>query len=244
MDVKGSESEFPAYSFIEPRYFHIPMERPQDDDHPPHSTFPAQTLLADVYNALIANAALWESSLLVVVYDEHGGFFDRLVPPSAIPPDQFAAEYDFRQFGLRVPAVLVSPWTQRRILSTAFDHTSILKYAIGKWNLGSLTDRVRDANTIAEAITVTSVRRSDLPGPIEIPHALLQAVPTAQPAPVPPQDLNENQRALLGLVNYLESQTPMAVRPTFAAAASLNPGTVARDRVARYLAHKKSPRSG
>ncbi len=86
---------------------------------------------------------LWESSLLVVVYDEHGGFFDHVVPPPAIPPDQFVPEYDFRQYGLRVPAVLVSPWTEERVLSTPFDHTSILKYAIDKWDLRPLTDRVR-----------------------------------------------------------------------------------------------------
>jgi phospholipase C len=242
-DAKGPEPEFPRYSFIEPRYFHIPTERPQDDDHPPHSTFPAQALLADVYNALINNGALWESSLLVVVYDEHGGFFDHVVPPPAIPPDQFVSKYDFRQYGLRVPALLVSPWTEQRVLSTPFDHTSILKYAIDKWDLRPLTDRVLSAISIAEAISVTSNPRRDTPGPIQMPHALMQAAPGAPVSDTPVQELNENQKALLGFSKYLESQTPVAVRATFAAAASPNPAHAARERVAAYLAHKKTVRA-
>jgi phospholipase C len=101
-----------------------------------------EALIARLYNAIRANAALWTSTLLVVVYDEHGGFFDHAPPPEAIPPDNKTSEYAFDQYGIRVPAVLISPLVRSGKLSTRFDHTSILKYARDKWGLADLTARV------------------------------------------------------------------------------------------------------
>jgi len=69
-DAAGPEPKFPSYSFIEPSY----NSPGQNDDHPPHSTMKAQELIAQVYNALRHNQDLWKSTLLVVLYDEHGGF--------------------------------------------------------------------------------------------------------------------------------------------------------------------------
>lgn len=141
-DTKAREDSFPNFVFIEPRYFHLPLlGQPQNDDHPPHATQPAQELLADVYNALRANDDLWNSTLLVVLYDENGGFYDHIVPPAAVPPDAHLTEYGFNQFGVRVPAVLISPWVEKRVVSTPFDHTSLLRYLIDKWSLRRLTNR-------------------------------------------------------------------------------------------------------
>jgi phospholipase C len=113
-DVQGPESSFPAYTFIEPNYF----KGEQNDDHPPHSTMRAQRLLGKVYNALRKNEQLWNSTLLVVLYDEHGGFYDHVEPPSAIRPDEHTDEYTFDRLGVRVPALLISPWVDRRPNST------------------------------------------------------------------------------------------------------------------------------
>ena len=77
----AANGTLPDYSFIEPNYF----RGEQNDDHPPHATGRAQRLLAKVYNAIRANEPLWESTLLVVLYDEHGGFYDHVVPPDAAP---------------------------------------------------------------------------------------------------------------------------------------------------------------
>ena len=159
-DAKGSADDFPTFAFVEPRYFHVPSESPQDDDHPPHATIPAQRLLADVYNAIRGNNELWNSTLLVVVYDENGGFYDHVTPPAAVPPDRFQAEYTFDQFGVRVPALLISPWVEKRVISTLFDHTSLLKYLTDKWNLAHLTNRVDAANSIAESLSVVGSPRS------------------------------------------------------------------------------------
>ena len=143
-DANGSESEFPAFCFIEPDY----SGATENDDHPPHDLMKAQKLLADVYNAIRANEDLWKSTLLVVFYDEHGGFYDHKEPPSAIPPDAEHKEYTFDQLGLRVPALLISPWAKKGVDSTQYDHTSLLKHLIGKWGLDSLGQRTASASPI------------------------------------------------------------------------------------------------
>src|SRR6185369_4966045 len=92
---------FPSYTFIEPAYY----DPGACDDHPPHNVLEGQVLIAEVYNALIRNEALWKSTLLVLVYDEHGGLYDHVAPPAAVPPDHHCEEYTFDQLGLRVPAI-------------------------------------------------------------------------------------------------------------------------------------------
>jgi phospholipase C len=145
-DAGGQEQFFPAFSFIEPDY----NGATENDDHPPHDVMKAQKLMADVYNALRANDGLWASTLLVVVYDEHGGFFDHVESPNAVPPSspQPNWEYSFNRLGIRVPALLISPWVKQGFDHTTFDHTSLLKYLAEKWSLGSLGDRTAQANSI------------------------------------------------------------------------------------------------
>ena len=148
-DARGNERDFPQFCFIEPDFMGIVG----NDDHPPHDVMKAQKLIADVYNALRANPDLWHASLLVIFYDEHGGFYDHVVPPPAVPPDGDHAEYAFDQLGVRVPALLVSPWVDQGIEKTVFDHTSVLKYVTEKWNLDPLpSKRMQQANSIGVAI--------------------------------------------------------------------------------------------
>jgi phospholipase C len=129
---------YPQYSFIEPCY----RGATENDQHPPADVMNGEALIAGVYNGLRGNDALWKSTLLILVYDEHGGFFDHVPPPPAVPPDDKTSEYAFNQYGIRVPAILISPWIPAGKLSTPFDHTSILKYVIDKWALRGLTERV------------------------------------------------------------------------------------------------------
>jgi phospholipase C len=144
-DAAGAEDAFPAFCLIEPNYNGVG----ENDDHPPHDVMKAQKLLADVYNAIRANAGLWDSTLLVVLYDEHGGFYDHVEPPAAVPPSppQPDWEYGFDRLGIRVPALLVSPWAERGFDRTPLDHTSLLKYLTEKWGLGPLGGRVASART-------------------------------------------------------------------------------------------------
>jgi phospholipase C len=164
MDARGAEEEFPKFSFIEPDFMGIN----ENDDHPPHDIMKAEKLIADVYNALRANAQLWNSTLLVVFYDEHGGFYDHVEPPGAVAPDDHREEYAFDRLGVRVPALLISPWVERRVLSTQFDHTSVLKYLTEKWQLEPLPSR-RMAGAVSIGVAVTSpVARTDTSRSIDL----------------------------------------------------------------------------
>lgn len=154
-NAAGDETRFPAFTFIEPRYF----GEGQNDDHPPHNTMKAEKLIADTYNALRSNPALWATTLLVVVYDEHGGFYDHVVPPATVAPDDHTTAYDFTQLGVRVPAVLISPWCDAGVDHTQFDHTSVLRYLCDKWGMPPLGARTSAANSIAAALRPT--RRTD-----------------------------------------------------------------------------------
>src|SRR5262245_17428732 len=142
--VEKPEAGFPSFVLIEPDY----LGAEANDDHPPHDVVRGERLIADVYNTLRRNDALWNATLLVVLFDEHGGFYDHVAPPAAVPPDEHDEEYDFKLLGLRVPALLVSPWVERTISSTVFDHTSLLRYLIDKWSLGELGARTANANSI------------------------------------------------------------------------------------------------
>jgi phospholipase C len=239
-DVAGQEAAFPDYVFIEPNFFHFPGEQPQNDDHPPHSTKPAQALLARVYNAVRQNEALWNSTLLVVVYDEHGGFYDHVSPPAANAPDRHLTEYTFDRYGVRVPALLISPWVDQRVLDTVFDHTSLLKYLIDKWGLGPLGNRVSKANSIGEAI-VGSVQPIT-PTTIAVAEAKTAAAAALEPA----EPLNEYQKAMLGFTEYLEADEMEPVAKGLMAMAADLPSDAhrAKQRIAAFLDQQRAKAGG
>jgi phospholipase C len=162
-DARGREEEFPQFSLVEPAY----TARAENDDHPPHDIMRSQKLVADVYNSIRANEALWQSTLLIVFYDEHGGFYDHVEPPGAVRPDDHTEEYTFDRLGVRVPALLISPWVDARVEATLFDHTSVLRYLTDKWGLGPLGFRTAAANSIAVGLT-RDVAREDAPPGIEL----------------------------------------------------------------------------
>src|SRR5262249_7095519 len=145
VDVRGPAEKFPSFAFIEHQYF----SPGANDDHPPHDIHSGDVLVADVYNAIRKNDALGKETLLVVLFDEHGGFYDHEPPIPTVPPDSNHGDgFDFRKTGLRVPALLVSPFAGQKVVPTPFDHTSLLKYLIDKWGLGSLGNRTAKANSI------------------------------------------------------------------------------------------------
>ena len=123
--------KLPAYSFIEPRYYSNSRTRAlPNDQHPPHDLRDGEALVADVYNALRSSPA-WARTLLVVIYDEHGGCFDHVPPPAAVSPGgPFPDGFQFDRYGVRVPAILVSPYIPAGSIirpsgSYPFDHCSV-----------------------------------------------------------------------------------------------------------------------
>jgi len=198
-DAERSEEQFPLFAFLEPEYY----PPGANDDHPPHDVLNGDRLLADVYNAIRHNDALFSTTLLVVVWDEHGGFYDHVPPPPIEPPDHHSGEFDFnfRSLGVRVPAVLVSPWTAKGVCHTVFDHTSILRYVMDTHRLAPLGNRVATANSIGEALLKTPRSLAELPGSI-------QAIsPLNVGRRISIDTLNANQQGLVGYTQYLASLT-------------------------------------
>jgi phospholipase C len=228
-DVAGPAGNFPDFVFVEPQY----NGDDANDDHPPYDIMRGQALIARIYNGIRNNDALWKSTLLIVVYDEHGGFYDHVEPPTAPAPDKCTLEYSFDRLGVRVPAVLVSPWTAAgrspTDKSNHFDHASIGKYLCDRWGLKPLGERMRTANSLKLALRLTSAPRRDLPGTIpEFPVG----EPTAVLKP------NENQIALNALSEHLD-ELASGKPPTEFRGAAINAKPdpdVIRARVFRFLA--------
>ncbi len=200
-DAAGDANSFPTFSFIEPEYY----SPGQSDDHPPHDVLNGDHLIGTVYNALRRNEALFQETLLVVVWDEHGGFYDHVKPAPAEPPDNRPGEFDFdfRTLGVRVPAILVSPWTARRVSSDVFDHTSVLRFVIEENHLAPLGNRVATMTSVGAALLAEPRPLSQLPPSIPGLSPLETTRPTSSP-----DRLNENQRGLAAYSQYLATQTP------------------------------------
>jgi hypothetical protein len=129
-------------------------------------------LIASIYNALVDQPDLFEQTVFIVTYDEHGGFFDHVPPPKTVHPERLGSRrrsremgrrlvswfvdyrnrpFAFTQLGVRVPTVVVSPWvSEGAIDSTVYDHTSVVATVGRLWapTATPLTRRDRFANDI------------------------------------------------------------------------------------------------
>jgi phospholipase C len=157
------------YTFIEPCYGDIVHDTYEggSSQHPMDGLAGGDRLAARVYNA-IRNSPLWTSSLFVILYDEHGGFYDSVKPGAAVPPNDGApatlnaSGFGFDIYGVRVPAIVVSPWVARgHVDQTVYDHSSIPATLARLFGLAPLTDRDRHANDLLSLVTTTC--RNDCP---------------------------------------------------------------------------------
>ena len=147
-----------------------------------------------------------ESTLFIITYDEHGGFFDHVPPPAAIPPDAHREEWTFDRLGVRVPALLVSPWVGRRVEHTPFDHTSLLKYLADKWSFEPLGARTAAASSIATALD-QAVARTDTVAFIRVPYTDL--VP--ENAAAERTDPSRHHEAIIAFASFLGQEIGPAV---------------------------------
>ena len=120
----AANGELPSVAWIDPNFSNFnPIGFQPNDDHAPADIKDGQELVLAVYHAL-ATGPQWEKTMLIVFYDEHGGFFDHVAPPAAPDDDPTM----FGRYGVRIPALIVSPWIEPLTVShTLFDHTSIIK---------------------------------------------------------------------------------------------------------------------
>jgi phospholipase C len=194
----------PTYSFIEPRYFtDTALRRIPNDMHPPHNIAYGEQLVAQVYNA-VRSGPRWQQTLLIITYDEHGGCYDHVVPPAAIPPDARTPDgVTFNRYGVRVPAVIVSPYVRKGSIirppgTTPFDHTSIAATLRGLYGIRPLTARDAAAPDLLHALGAqpsnSGPDRIVAPGP---PPTIAEFAALASK---PPNDL---QRSLAGAAAML-----------------------------------------
>lgn len=174
----------PRFSFVEPSWT-LPLGPglgPNGTDyHPPGDIRKGERFLHDLYDALSGNPEIWNSLLFIINFDEHGGTYDHVPPPSnAAPPWRDNEDtprpircehnFEFNRFGVRVPLILVSPYIRESTVFRArgdipFDHTSVLATVLHlmgvdrrHWRLGA---RVEQAPLFDDVLTETA--RDDVP---------------------------------------------------------------------------------
>jgi phospholipase C len=198
----AAAGQLPAYSFIEPRYFTDPLlDNIPNDEHPPHNVAYGEQLIAAVYNAVRAGPG-WRQTLLVITCDEHGGCYDHVVPPPATPPDDKTPDgFDFGYFGVRVPAVIISPHVPAGSVIrppglTPFDHTSIIATLRKLFGFQPLTKRDAAAPDLVDALAAfRSGADNDGPPSIAAPAVPPAAAQVARAAARPPNGLQASLAA-------------------------------------------------
>jgi len=146
----------PHVAFVEPRFLGEEAGL-SNDDHPFADVRSGQAFLNQIYRA-VTTSPQWANTVLVINYDEWGGFFDHVPPGTAPIPtaDQLAGNEDGR-LGFRTPCLVVSPFAQREFVShRTFDHTSVLKMIEWRWGLDPLTVRDAGAGNLAETLQFTA----------------------------------------------------------------------------------------
>jgi phospholipase C len=176
LDEKGSflddvaAGNLAAVSWIDPHFKDLRVLGPDsNDDHPPSDVLAGQDLILTIYHALSSKPDTWAKTLLIIVYDEHGGFYDHVAPPAATDDDP-----NFARHGVRVPALLVSPLVAPGSTSTAllgpdfaFDHTSIMKTIFTRFcavdgQIPAMTARVAASNHLGHLL-IDGQPRPDVP---------------------------------------------------------------------------------
>jgi phospholipase C len=209
------KNRLPQYSFVEPPYYDNGATIAADQ-HPDHNVQAGDNFVRQVYEAIRSNVDTWHSTLLLVVWDEHGGIFDHVPPPAVGHPDQFtstAPVFNFDHYGVRVPAIVISPYISAgKVDHTLYEHASIPAMAtaqfIGDPQTNSPFAREQWANTplaLLEAIAP----RDDNPNWAAEPAALAPELVSRATAPAASLHLDQVKEVHQAL---LQAQPELAAR--------------------------------
>ena len=182
-DVKSGS--LPEYTFIEPNYDSGDNYVNGNSMHPLNDIRKGEQLLKQVYETL-RNSNYWQDTMLIVTFDEHGGFYDHVPPPPAVPSGDdtthlnSAHPFAFDRLGVRVPAIVVSAYTQAGTVigtdasdpATLFDHSSIVATVEKRFGLQPLTMRDETARTLDIALNLANPR-DDAPATLPEPAAAI-----------------------------------------------------------------------
>jgi phospholipase C len=180
LEDKGKWDGNGSYNFIEPNYGNplntsgvVSDFSDGESQHPVGAVHRGEALIRKVYQWL-RQSPIWEESALIITYDEHGGFFDHVPPPRAVPPGDSPmpgaknkVQFKYGRYGVRVPAVVISPLIPKGVVDhTVYDHTSVLKTVEKRLSVPPLTQRDKNANDLAHLFTLEAPRNC-LPLPKE-----------------------------------------------------------------------------
>jgi phospholipase C len=187
------QATFPYnYVFIEPSYALLNDYKGSTSQHPLDDIRLGEGLIKATYEAL-RNSPAWEKSVLIITWDEHGGFFDHVAPPEAVAPGDTAPRaahnkfgFTFERYGPRVPAVVISPWIPKNIIDhRLYDHSSIPATVENLFGLDPLTARDRAASSVLSLLSLEEAR-DDTPTSLPSPKALTEADSLAKALASPP----------------------------------------------------------
>ena len=187
----AADGKLPAFSLVEPNFGTMSEENPQN-------VAAGEQFAAKVINAVMSGPG-WAHTLLIWVYDEHGGYYAHVRPPRAIAPDNIAPKvpkgqwrYEgFTRLGFRVPFAIVSPWARPNYVSHhVFDHSSICALVEAKWNLPAMTFRDANANVMLDMLDLSKpafAKPPKLAEPLLTTHPIKAArCDTTGPGKIPP----------------------------------------------------------
>jgi phospholipase C len=190
-EADAKAGKLPSVSFIDPDFIDVP---PGNDDGPPADIADGQHLVGRIVNAVIESPS-WNKTLLLITYDEHGGFFDHVPPPAAIPVSAI------NEYGVRVPTLVISPWVgQKTVSNTLFDHTSIAKTIARRFmssNPPDMGERMAAANDLSAVLRETA--RTDKPN-IRVPPVL------ARKAALAAKQDGENKQDFKGILQAMRAK--------------------------------------
>jgi len=209
----------PVFTFLEPSFGPYEID---ESYHPPYDVTPGETFLAKIYT-MIQNSPVRDDILFVVLFDEHGGTYDHVVPPAAPPGFPAATDvskFPFNQFGIRVPAIVVSSYVTagtvfRSGTGIPYDHTSVLA-TLRDWlglaaafRTGLPSPRIVTAPTLAPVLNLTKKRDwPDIQAPVGLAEAAASPAAALPSAEVP---LNDNQRAILMAFSAQVAKRPLSL---------------------------------
>ncbi|KAJ5594955.1 uncharacterized protein N7459_001163 [Penicillium hispanicum] len=161
--IDAAAGNLPQFSYLNPECCNYMSQ------HPTSPLNMGENFMKGIYETL-RNSPQWKETLFILTWDEHGGFADHVAPPTDVPQgdsipysemaDGKQYTYHFDRLGVRVPALLISPWVEKGVVQNKpkeqdrdFTHTSILKFLAEFWDLDMLSPRVEWSPSFSHLIT-------------------------------------------------------------------------------------------
>ena len=152
------DGELPPVVWVDPGFSY-------NDNHPPHHPALGELFLASLHEA-IATSPLWDKVLVIVTYDEHGGFFDHVPPPTT---EDDRADEGFDQLGFRVPTVIFGGYVKQQVDHSQYDHTSWLRWICDQHGIDPWTARIAAADPLSGVLDTEAMAAGTPRAPVELP---------------------------------------------------------------------------